>query len=131
MNVTFLGGCQTAYGVNPACFTTEDAFTQKFIENSDEFKSGSIKILRVSEINGTIEQERNNDEIISAEYRSKVEIPTHAPANVKKIEVADKNEAIEYLKENYGSEYTATRLRTKSAFDAACEECGVEFEFSE
>ena len=48
-----------------------------------------------------------------------------------KIKVADKNEAIEYLKEHFaGKNYTATSLRTKTAFEAACNECGVEFVFT-
>ena len=48
-----------------------------------------------------------------------------------KIKVADKNEAIEYLKEHFAEKnYTATSLRTKTAFEAACKECGVEFVFA-
>lgn len=48
-----------------------------------------------------------------------------------KIKVADKNEAIEYLKEHFAEKnYTATSLRTKTAFEAACKECGVEFVFT-
>ena len=48
-----------------------------------------------------------------------------------KIKVADKNEAIEYLKEHFAEKnYTATSLRTKTAFEAACHECGVEFVFT-
>lgn len=48
-----------------------------------------------------------------------------------KIKVADKNEAIEYLKEHFDEKnYTATSLRTKTAFEAACKECGVEFVFT-
>ena len=47
-----------------------------------------------------------------------------------KIKVADKNEAIEYLKEHFAEKnYTATSLRTKTAFEAACKECGVEFDY--
>ena len=43
-----------------------------------------------------------------------------------KIKVADKNEAIEYLKEHFAEKnYTATSLRTKTAFEAACKESGV------
>ena len=48
-----------------------------------------------------------------------------------KIKVADKNEAIEYLKEHFAEKnYTATSLRTKTAFKVACKECGVEFVFT-
>lgn len=52
-------------------------------------------------------------------------------ADGNKIKVADKNEAIEYLKEHFADKnYTATSLRTKTAFEAACKECGVEFVFT-
>ena len=48
-----------------------------------------------------------------------------------KIKVADKNEAIEYLKEHFADKgYTATSLRTKIAFESACNECGVKFSFA-
>ena len=52
-------------------------------------------------------------------------------ADVGKIKVADKSEAIEYLKEHYADKnYTATSLRTNTAFEAACNECGVGFVFT-
>ena len=48
-----------------------------------------------------------------------------------KIMVADKPDAIEYLKERFPEKgYTAVKLRTKTAFDAACKECGVELMFT-
>lgn len=47
-----------------------------------------------------------------------------------KIKVADKPDAIEYLKERFPEKgYTAVKLRTKTAFEAACKECGVEFDY--
>lgn len=52
-------------------------------------------------------------------------------ADGTKIKVADKPDAIEYLKERFPEKgYTAVKLRTKTAFDAACKECGVEFVFT-
>ena len=52
-------------------------------------------------------------------------------ADGDKIKVADKPDAIEYLKERFAEKgYTAVKLRTKTAFDAACKECGVEFVFT-
>jgi hypothetical protein len=54
-----------------------------------------------------------------------------ADAGVPVIEVADKSEAVEYLKEHFADKnYTATSLRTKAAFEAACAECGVKFMFT-
>lgn len=49
---------------------------------------------------------------------------------VQLVTVADKADAVEWLKENYPDKgYTATKLRTQEAFNAACEECEVVFEF--
>ena len=51
-------------------------------------------------------------------------------ADGDKIKVADKPDAIEYLKERFPEKgYTAVKLRTKTAFEAACKECGVEFDY--
>lgn len=48
-----------------------------------------------------------------------------------RVKVADKSDAIEYLKEKFPEKgYTAVKLRTKTAFEAACKECGVEFVFT-
>ena len=129
MNITFSGGCQTAYGVNPACFTTEDAFTQKFIENSEEFKSGDIRLLRSSEIEGSDEPAVKVAE--PASNRTVVEVAEPADASVTEVEVADQNEAVEYLKAHYDDTLTATKLRTKSAFNAVCEQYQVRFIFAE
>ena len=52
-------------------------------------------------------------------------------ADGDKIKVADKPDAIEFLKERFPEKgYTAVKLRTKTAFEAACKECGVEFVFT-
>jgi hypothetical protein len=57
--------------------------------------------------------------------------PAQDDAEDGAIRVADKSEAIEYLKEHFADKgYTATKLRTQGAFDAACKECGVEFVFT-
>lgn len=51
VKVHFSGGSLTGYGVTPAEFTTQNPMTQAIIENSKEFKSGKIILLR--EIEGT------------------------------------------------------------------------------
>ena len=51
VKVHFSGGSLTGYGVTPAEFTTQNPMTQEIIENSKEFKSGKIFLLR--EIEGT------------------------------------------------------------------------------
>jgi len=58
------------------------------------------------------------------------EAETEAVAD-NKVKVADKREAIEWLKEHFPyKNYTATGLRTVAAFEAACKDCDVEFEFT-
>lgn len=51
VKVHFSGGSLTGYGVTPAEFTTQNPMTQAIIENSKEFKSGKLFLLR--EIEGT------------------------------------------------------------------------------
>ena len=50
------------------------------------------------------------------------------PGLPEAITVADKYDAIEYLKEHFPDKnYKSSGLRTKTAFEAACKECGVVF----
>ena len=53
--VNFTGGGLTSYGVTPAQYVTENILYQKVIENSKEFKSGKIKLLRSIPLNATAE----------------------------------------------------------------------------
>lgn len=57
-----------------------------------------------------------------------------APEETKQVEgvtiinVPDRHEAVEYLKEHYPEKgYNGNNLRSKEAFAAACDECGVQF----
>lgn len=44
IEVRFTGGKQNGYGVSPAKFTTTDPVLQKFIEKSEQFRSGKITL---------------------------------------------------------------------------------------
>lgn len=46
LRVRFEGGALSGYGVTPAEFTTSNRVAQHIIENSAEFRSGRIKLLR-------------------------------------------------------------------------------------
>ena len=140
VSVHFTGGALTAYGVTPAKFSTSNPFFQNVIENSEQFQSGRIELIGEMEV---------ADKDRPAVTNTSEDIPTKegeahkgeklvndsqgagAVVGECKIEVADKSEAIEYLKEHYSDKnYSATGLRTKGAFEAACKECGVEFVFT-
>lgn len=153
VSVHFTGGALTAYGVTPAKYSTANPFFQNVIEGSEYYKSGRIQLLEQMEVPddaATIERKQRSARLAAAKAKTspdvgKVEVGTEAEAvqvTTKKeqpveaadapatVEVADKNDAIEYLKENYNPNYTATQLRTKSAFEAACKICGVKFVFT-
>lgn len=133
MKVDFTNGSVTAYGVAPATFITKHELTQHIIENSEEFKSGRIRLVSKNEL-------PNEVSVIEAETEPVDEAPAaqeevaesnEAPVEngVQKVSVSDKSEAVEWLKEHYPEkEYNGFKLRGKEAFASACKECNVEFD---
>ena len=63
MHLDFTNGSTTAYGVAPATFMTKNELTQHFIEHSDEFKSGRIKLVRAVEIEDPTAKTKDGKEI--------------------------------------------------------------------
>lgn len=142
--VSFTGGTASPSGAQPAYFMTKDPIVQFVVENSKEFKTGFIILVMQQEIAGehprmavpksnsaapkvSDEGTKSNDEEPAASVSEEpVEgIPL-------KVTVADKYDAIEYLKEHFPDKgYTSSGLRTKAAFEAACKECGVVFVYNQ
>lgn len=58
LRINFTGGSLSGYGVTPATFTTDNAALQRIIEQSNEFKSKRIKIVKciVAEDSGQTER---------------------------------------------------------------------------
>lgn len=150
INVHFSGGALTAYGVTPATYSTSNPLFQMVIENSEHFKSGRISLLDEMEVAGEapvkihkasaepvssteeeVEKPETSEEGGPAEASETTEEGKAASADsdgLTVVKVADKSDAIEYLKENYPDKgYGAVKLRTKAAFDAACAEHGIKF----
>lgn len=160
VNVSFTGGTASPSGAQPAYFMTKDPIVQFVIENSKEYKNGFIILVMSQDIAGEhprmavpkpapvpetpapvvkepVTPTTPAEEPPAEEAQSTGETQDETlqgdgdDADGGKIKVADKNEAIEYLKEHFAEKnYTATSLRTKTAFEAACNECGVEFVFT-
>lgn len=144
--VSFVGGTASPSGAQPAYYMTKDPIVQFVIENSEEFKSGVIELHMSQDVNGDHPREAKPKQITSTPDDSTMSQPlsmagkdgTQEPADggeetasVEPIVVADKSEAIEYLKEHFPERnYTATSLRGKGAFEAACSACGVVFVFT-
>lgn len=129
MKVDFTNGTVTAYGVAPATFITKSKLTQAIMENSDEFKSGRIKLISKVELPGEDDEPQLNAklDVPNSEIRSGA--LADEAGIVEKVSVSDKAEAVEWLKERYPDKgYTGVKLRSKEAFDAACKECNVVFD---
>lgn len=124
VTVHFTGGALTAYGVTPATYSTTDAFFQRVIEGSAQFRSGKIALLSEMEVGG------NPDAADAAHTVAKGEAEDGDEEGTV-VEVPDRYDAVVYLKEHFPDKgYTSTALRTKAAFDAACRAHGVRFVFT-
>ena len=129
VTVHFTGGALTAYGVTPATYSTTDAFFQRVIEGSAQFRSGKIALLSEMEVGG------NPGAADAARTVAKDKAAVGAAEDGEEegtvVEVPDRYDAVVYLKEHFpGNGYTSTALRTKDAFDAACRAHGVRFVFT-
>lgn len=134
MKVSFTGGSATAWGVGSATFTTGDPLTQFVIEHSDKFADGAIRIERVYETSEPAVARETpalaTDQTGEEKQDEGDGEPSDEGENVGVVDVADKSDAIEWLKEHFPERgYTAVKLRTAAAFEAACKECGVVFRF--
>lgn len=142
VSVSFTGGTASPSGAQPAYFMTKDPIVQFVIENSKEFKNGFIILVMSQEVAGnhprlavpkvsSSEQPRlaaPEQCILNEAASTESQEAEHGADDV--VPVADKSEAIEWLKEHYPDKgYSATSLRSKSAFEGACRACGVVFLF--
>lgn len=141
--VSFTGGTASPSGAQPAYFMTKDPIVQFVVENSKEFKTGFIILVMQQEIAG--EHPRmavpkkaaaplsSEEGVESSEVEPAVSSDEEAVDGIPiKVTVADKYDAIEYLKEHFPDKgYTSSGLRTKAAFEAACNECGVVFVYNQ
>ncbi|MDY2622941.1 MAG: hypothetical protein SOV62_00380 [Alloprevotella sp.] len=171
VTVHFTGGALTAYGVTPAKYQTSNEFFQRVIECSDDFKSGRIKLLGVTELSGECccktkvvkkSAASSNTKVVKKSDASSVPdvvVPGAADDGVQEdgvdadgggvvedgveadvvgvvdadgvrlVEVSDRYEAVQYLKEHCDGGLTMAKLRTKEAFEEAQKRFGVRFVF--
>lgn len=146
VSVHFSGGALTAYGVTPAKFSTSNKFLQHVIEGSEQYQNGRIKLLDTMEVaddkqeqarkakqnkKKVSESEQSADSDLNGDVNQQENDGDGAVGDLNVVSVADKPDAIEYLKEHFPEKgFTATKLRTDTAFKAACQECRVQFTFN-
>lgn len=125
MTIHFKGGAMTAYGEVPATYSTSNPIVQEIIESSRQYKNKRIELIDVSGVSNAV---------VAENVKSESEpIAKEEPKDRKKVTVASKGDAIDWLKDNYPQNgYTTTKLlRSKASFEEACNECGVIFEIAE
>jgi len=128
MKVHFTNGSLTAVGVAPATFTTKNELTQRIIENSDQFKSGRIRLTMCAELPGEKEKPAaaaGKQATDQAQAANAVSQDSGVKGEKKQVKVSSVEDAKDYLVENYGLK--SSNLRTRAACIAAGEENGVEF----
>lgn len=114
---TFAGGGNSAFGISPAKYTTDDPFRQFIIEQSDFFKKGRIEILYTSE--------QGEDEI-SEETTEEAQPVT---AELKPMEFAATSDAANYLHETFN--VAKTRLRSRDSIVNVGKENGIAITFTD
>ena len=145
VNVSFIGGTASPSGAQPASMTTKDPIVQFVVENSKEWKQGMIILLQKQDVAGvhprmavkTAENHAQDDmnqlteeKDTKGSNKASGSETDESGKGTTFVKVADKADAVEWLKENYPDKgYTANKLRSEAAFTAACQECGVTFEF--
>lgn len=137
VDVAFTGGTVSPTGAQPAYMVTKDPIKQFIIENSKEFKSGFIILLNRQEVPGThpgiaMPKGGHTEPVAKREENVAKEDGAATNSNKQVVEVYNKADAIEWLKEHYpDAGYTANKLRSKEAFESACEEHAIEFVYTE
>ena len=126
--------------MTPATYSTTDAFFQRVIEGSAQFRSGKIALLSEMEVGGNPDAAdaarklAKDKAAVGASDAALTEAKGEAENGDEEgtvVEVPDRYDAVVYLKEHFPDKgYTSTALRTKAAFDAACRAHGVRFVFT-
>lgn len=132
VNVAFAGGTASSTGAQPAYFVTKNPITQFVIENSKEYKSGFIHLEMSQEIEGVHPSVAMPKAAPTQEQAApEAETASVETISVETIKVADKSEAVEWLKERFPDEgYTSVKLRSMSAVNEAAKKHGVVFEIA-
>lgn len=149
VKVPFTGGSITTQGVTPATFTTENPVVQFAIERSPEFKTGKIKVVRRSQLEGMVEIERNHAKASDAVSPTETtqandEIPTKCAVNetdpipaepvvtdtkeaVTPIEFSCNDDAKDYLEQNFG--FIRSKLHNREEIIKAGHAHGLDIKF--
>ncbi len=143
VQVSFTGGTSSPSGAQPAYFVTKDPITQFIVENSKEFKNGTIIQVMSQDVAGNHPRmaipKPKATKIVKAEEPKVAEVPAateiaetpeveadaEAVGTEPKIEVNCLQDAQAYLQEKFG--ISSYKVRTCEAAQRAASEHGVRF----
>ena len=120
LHIPFTGGTLSAYGINPAAYSTDNKFYQYAIEHSNYYRNG--KIFKVSEYG-------KDDEPAPVAEGGEQSPAETTEDGTKVVKVSGYDEAREYLMDNYG--YTVSRVRSKKNIDEAATANKIKFVYEE
>ncbi len=116
LKVLFTDGSLTAFGQNPAKYTTSDFLVQHAIENSSDFKRGRITVVNSTELDEEVRIERNPAKA-SAEAEAQ-----SADAATANTEASVETPAVEAETASDAVEATASPSAGAGAAEATAEE---------
>lgn len=133
LSVNFTGGSITTQGVIPASYTTDNSMIQTMIEHSDEYASGKIRLVRQCDSSEDLVVMSNkrgacpaDSQVVTKEADEKA---SENASESSALKVSGLREAASYLHDHHG--IALRKLTTQAAVDAAAEQFGVKFEYSE
>lgn len=136
MKVNFTDGSMTAFGQNPAQFTTTNPVVQFAIQNSKDFKKGRIKIINTIELDEEINCGPKVVASVAPAAEAKKTEAAAAPAvttegeeaKVDEIEFDCNDDAKDYLEKRYGA--NRQKMRTRAEIVALGKTYGLSITFN-
>ena len=134
LKVPFTDGSMTAFGENPAQFTTTNFIVQHAIENSFDYKRGRIKTVNVIELDEDVKIERNENTSATTAEDEEVAVRRTAPTtgnDAENDEAAVRRTAPTTGSDAENDEAAVRRTAPTTADESSAEEKTVtEVEFS-
>lgn len=125
LKVRFADGSATAYGVNPATYSTDNPIYQSVIENSAEYKRGRIVKVRETPLAPATSPAGNEEDTPQPAVRGGLE----SEAEETEVEFTSNDEAKDWLEKKCGA--VRAKLRTRADIVAFGKAHGVAVSFAE
>lgn len=145
MKVNFTDGSMTAFGQNPAQFTTTNPVVQFAIQSCNDFKKGRIKIINTIELNEEVDcgpksaasaapvaETKKVEAVAETKKAEAAAAPAAASqgeeAKVVEIEFDCNDDAKDYLEKRYGA--NRQKMRTRAEIVALGKTYGLSITFN-